>query len=106
MEECEKSALEKLFDAKLAVIEARLAGMDEANKIYREDMKGNLEHLNKVRAEVIQDRGTFVTKTSFDDTIKDIHRSARSAWFSIIGWFLAVVAPIIASFVTWAVFRK
>lgn len=79
--------LEKLFRAELArledKLETRLAAMDRALEIARDQNEINLEHLNQVRQ-------TFVSKELFQATLDKIDESTRIIWIAVLGWILAI----------------
>lgn len=105
-----RQLVQELFDARIkglrGEIVARLDAADKAMTLYRTEMHEQMEHLNKVRSEVLLDRGTFVTKAAFESEMDKLTEQAKATWFSIVGWLLTVLAPIVATFVTWAIFRK
>ena len=56
---------EKLCEARRDVIQSRLDGMDKALAIKTAEMDRRLEELNKLRQEVVQDRGLYMTKEMY-----------------------------------------
>jgi len=62
-----------LFDARDREVVTRFETDKQARQLFAENLIVDKEHLNKLRQEVITDRGMFITISTFNSEIKSIH---------------------------------
>ena len=61
------------------IIELRFASTESAMQLYREDMKGRLQALNDLRAEVTRDRDLLLPRETFDLWVRE-----RRGWHDTV----------------------
>jgi len=85
---------ERLYDAKIASVLARIDAMDKAVTVKTEEMERRLEGLNELRKDVVKDREQFVRKEIYESKVKEYDEGMKrlaNLESKLIAWASAIV---------------
>ena len=85
---------ERLYDAKIAAVLARIDAMDKAVGVKTEEMERRLEGLNELRKDVVKDREQFVRKEVYESKVKEYDEAVKrlaNLESRLIAWASALV---------------